>query len=70
MSLRFASLYDLPADELQYRVEEWDDRQKCHCLLATSSMGAARAAFEVIVSEKPDVEITLRQKTRVILTNR
>lgn len=70
MALRFASLYDLPEGDLQFRVEEWDDRgsKMLRCLCASADISGARAAYEAIVAGLPRRTIILRQRTRVILT--
>lgn len=68
MTVRFASLYSLPEDEMQFRVEEWPNGDRYRCICASSDLDGAIAAYHAIVARRPGVEITLRQGTRVMRT--
>ena len=59
-------------DDLPFRIELWDDRDRHveELIALTSDYFAAQSAYEGAVKRRPGKLITLRQKTRVIKKTR
>jgi hypothetical protein len=59
-------------DDLPFRVELWDDRDRHieEVIALVSDYTTARSAYEEAVKRRPGKLITLRQKTRVIQKSR
>lgn len=61
-------MYALDADDLQYRVEVWNDplHRPYRTVLATTQPQIARASVQGIALAYPGAHIVIRQRSRVL----
>ena len=59
-------------DNLPFRVEVWDDKDKCieDLIVLVADYSSALGAYEEALKRRPDKLITVRQQARVIKKSR